>query len=51
MSCDKALPYCIERTGVVVYTILMTWKRGREIVYTRMETNALPIGTFWTLAD
>ena len=32
--------------GVVVYTILMTWKRGREIVYTRMETNALPIELF-----
>ncbi|MEB3864313.1 potassium transporter Kup [Acinetobacter sp. IK31] len=32
--------------GVVVYTILMTWKRGREIVYNRMETNALPIELF-----
>jgi K+ transporter len=32
--------------GVVVYTILMTWKRGREIVYTRMEANALPIELF-----
>ena len=32
--------------GVVVYSLLMTWKRGREIVYTRMETNALPIDLF-----
>ena len=32
--------------GVIVYTILMTWKRGREIVYARMETNALPIELF-----
>ena len=32
--------------GAVAVTILMTWKRGREIVYTRMETNALPIELF-----
>ena len=32
--------------GVVVFTILMTWKRGREIVHHRLETDALPIGLF-----
>ncbi|MFC1393219.1 potassium transporter Kup [Acinetobacter junii] len=32
--------------GAVVYTILMTWKRGREIVFKRMETNALSIELF-----
>ena len=32
--------------GIVVFTILMTWKRGREIVYNRLETDALPISLF-----
>ncbi|ENU29086.1 potassium uptake protein [Acinetobacter sp. CIP-A165] len=32
--------------GAVVYTILMTWKRGREIVYKRMETDALSLDLF-----
>lgn len=32
--------------GIVVFTILMTWKRGREIVYHRLETDALPMSLF-----
>lgn len=32
--------------GIVVFTILMTWKRGREIVYKRLETDALPMSLF-----
>ncbi|MBJ9984027.1 potassium transporter Kup [Acinetobacter sp. S40] len=32
--------------GIVVFTILMTWKRGREIVYNRLETDALPMSLF-----
>ncbi|MCU4413453.1 potassium transporter Kup [Acinetobacter sp. WU_MDCI_Axc73] len=32
--------------GIAVFTILMTWKRGREIVYHRLETDALPMSLF-----
>src|SRR5699024_6767183 len=32
--------------GAVVYTLLMTWKAGREIVLERLERDALPIDLF-----
>ena len=32
--------------GAAVYTILMTWKAGREIVLARLEKDALPIDLF-----
>ncbi|MBF7683440.1 potassium transporter Kup [Acinetobacter sp. B5B] len=32
--------------GVVVFTILMTWKNGREIVIQRLEKDALPLELF-----
>ena len=32
--------------GAAVYTILMTWKMGREIVFARLEKDALPIDLF-----
>ncbi|MCY1161959.1 Low affinity potassium transport system protein kup [compost metagenome] len=32
--------------GAAVYTILMTWKMGREIVLVRLEKDALPIDLF-----
>lgn len=32
--------------GAAVYTILMTWKDGRQIVLSRLETDALPIELF-----
>ena len=32
--------------GAVVYTILMTWKDGRQIVLNRLESDALPMDLF-----
>ncbi len=32
--------------GAIVYTILMTWKDGREIVYGKLEKEALPLSLF-----
>lgn len=32
--------------GAVVYTLLMTWKDGRQIVLNRLESDALPIDLF-----
>lgn len=32
--------------GAIVYTILMTWKDGREIVYSKLEKDALPLSLF-----
>lgn len=32
--------------GAVVYTILITWKDGKEIVYKRLEKDALPLALF-----
>lgn len=32
--------------GAIVYTVLMTWKDGRQIVLNKMETDALPIDLF-----
>ena len=32
--------------GAIVYTILMTWKTGREIVFGRLEKDALPLDLF-----
>lgn len=32
--------------GVMVFSVLVTWKRGRELVLARREDGALPIDTF-----
>ncbi|MBO3654550.1 potassium transporter Kup [Acinetobacter bereziniae] len=32
--------------GAIVFTILMTWKTGREIVFNRLEKDALPLDLF-----
>ncbi|MEB3767315.1 potassium transporter Kup [Acinetobacter sp. MD2] len=32
--------------GAAAFTILMTWKRGREIVFARLEKDALPLDLF-----
>lgn len=32
--------------GVIAFTILMTWKTGREIVFNRLEKDALPLDLF-----
>lgn len=32
--------------GIVVFTVLITWKNGREIVIQRLETDALPLELF-----
>ncbi|WP_296283354.1 potassium transporter Kup [uncultured Acinetobacter sp.] len=32
--------------GAMVFTILMTWKTGREIVFNRLEKDALPLDLF-----
>ena len=32
--------------GAIVYTLLMTWKDGRQIVLNRLESDALPIDLF-----
>lgn len=32
--------------GVIVFMLLMTWKRGRELVFARREDGALPIEDF-----
>lgn len=32
--------------GAIVFTILITWKTGREIVYKRLEKDALPLDLF-----
>lgn len=32
--------------GAVLYTILMTWKDGRELVFKRLESDSLPIDLF-----
>ncbi|MEB3755056.1 potassium transporter Kup [Acinetobacter sp. MD2(2019)] len=32
--------------GAAAFTILMTWKRGREIVYARLEKDSLPLDLF-----
>lgn len=32
--------------GAVVYTILMTWKDGRQIVFNRLEIDTLPLDVF-----
>jgi KUP system potassium uptake protein len=32
--------------GVLVFSLLMTWKRGRELVQARREDGALPLETF-----
>ncbi|MFT4020531.1 MAG: potassium transporter Kup [Acinetobacter sp.] len=32
--------------GAVAFTILMTWKRGKEIVFNRLEKDALPLELF-----
>lgn len=32
--------------GVIVYTILLTWKRGRELMFENLEKDALPLETF-----
>lgn len=32
--------------GAIVFTILMTWKTGREIVFNRLENDALPLDLF-----
>lgn len=32
--------------GAVVFTLLMTWKRGRELMFTKLEKDALPLETF-----
>lgn len=32
--------------GAVVFTVLMTWKDGRQIVLSRLESDALPIDLF-----
>ncbi len=34
--------------GVLVFSLLMTWKRGRELVLARREDGALPLETFLT---
>lgn len=32
--------------GVIVFTVLMTWRTGREIVFNRLEKDALPLELF-----
>lgn len=32
--------------GVVVYTLLITWKRGRELMFNKLQTDALPLDIF-----
>lgn len=32
--------------GAIVFTVLMTWKTGREIVFNRLEKDALPLDLF-----
>ncbi|MCH4248100.1 MAG: potassium transporter Kup [Acinetobacter populi] len=32
--------------GAVVFTLLMTWKRGRELMFAKLEKDALPLETF-----
>ena len=32
--------------GAIAFTLLMTWKRGREIVFSRLEKDALPLDLF-----
>ena len=32
--------------GIMAFTILMTWKNGREIVYSKLEKDALPLSLF-----
>ncbi|KAF7276579.1 hypothetical protein GWI33_010063, partial [Rhynchophorus ferrugineus] len=32
--------------GAVVFTILMTWKRGRELMFDKLQKDALPLDTF-----
>ena len=32
--------------GVIVFTLLMTWKRGRELLFDKLQQDALPLDTF-----
>lgn len=32
--------------GVVVFTLLMTWKRGRELMFEKLQKDTLPLDTF-----